>query len=166
LPGFPGAGWEPDEPPPSAVVVRAKQLLPQLWSGGEGTFKVEQTAGRWIVYRATSMGGKKGVVAFRESQHAQFLTPPSSSAPADDGGATSPASATRASTSTALPFLKRGSKGEDVRIVQRRLNLLPADGDFGPGTEAAVKNFQAHNGLSPDGKVGPQTWAALLGRSA
>lgn len=163
LPSFPGAGWEPDEPPPPAVVSRAMQLLPQLWAGGVGTFKPEQTAGRWIIYRATDMGGKKGVVAFRESKHAAFLTPPPSSAP-PEASSTAPASATTART--ALPTLRRGARGEEVRIVQRKLGLLPVDGAFGPGTEAGVKHFQAQNGLSSDGVVGPATWAALMGKAA
>ena len=35
------------------------------------------------------------------------------------------------------------------------------DGDFGPGTEAAVKAFQAQNGLTPDGIAGAYTQQAL-----
>lgn len=65
LPPFPGGGWEPDEPPPKEVVTRAGQLLGALWKNGAGAFKIERTGARWIAYRATKMGAKKGVVAYR-----------------------------------------------------------------------------------------------------
>lgn len=56
--------------------------------------------------------------------------------------------------------IKRGSRGEEVRVLQRRLSLLD-DGVFGRLTEEAVKEFQARYGLVVDGIVGPQTWQAL-----
>lgn len=61
--------------------------------------------------------------------------------------------------------LKRGSKGEPVKAVQRALVAagftVDIDGDFGPKTEAAVKDFQRSKGLTADGIVGPMTAAAL-----
>ena len=62
------------------------------------------------------------------------------------------------------PTLSRGSKGYYVTQLQtmliKRGYSLPrygADGDFGAETEAAVKKFQADNGLEPDGVAGPIT---------
>ena len=62
---------------------------------------------------------------------------------------------------------RRGSMGPEVLKIQQRLRELnyyagPLDGDFGGGTEAAVKDFQRGASLSADGKVGPKTWAALF----
>jgi hypothetical protein len=61
--------------------------------------------------------------------------------------------------------LSRGSKGDDVRLLQQILGI-PVDGSFGAQTEAAVRAFQKANGLVVDGRVGPATKAALLGGSA
>jgi hypothetical protein len=69
LPPFPGSGWVYDEPPPLEVQQRAQQLVSPLWAQGSGAFKVEQTAGRWIAYRAEMVkarpANKKGIVAYR-----------------------------------------------------------------------------------------------------
>ena len=36
-----------------------------------------------------------------------------------------------------------------------------ADGEYGPGSESAMQEFQRREGLTDDGIVGPQTWARL-----
>jgi peptidoglycan hydrolase-like protein with peptidoglycan-binding domain len=54
----------------------------------------------------------------------------------------------------------RHKRGGSVRSLQHALGL-PADGVFGPQTEAAVKRFQSSHGLTPDGVVGPMTRRAL-----
>ena len=74
------------------------------------------------------------------------------------GGKSAPAAAAASSGGV----LRVGSKGEDVQRVQKALGIA-ADGDFGPGTERAVKAWQAANGLTPDGVVGPKTLAKLIG---
>ncbi len=56
--------------------------------------------------------------------------------------------------------LKNGSKGNEVKALQEKLGLA-ADGDFGPGTEAKLKEWQTANGLIADGVAGPATLAKL-----
>lgn len=58
--------------------------------------------------------------------------------------------------------LKKGSKGSEVKELQKLLHLYE-DGIFGPLTEEAVKEFQKANSLTPDGIVGDKTWAKLKG---
>lgn len=59
-----------------------------------------------------------------------------------------------------MTTLKRGSRGEEVKTLQRKLNLS-VDGIFGVLTEEAVLDFQKSKGLVADGIVGAKTWAAL-----
>jgi len=64
-------------------------------------------------------------------------------------------------------LLRRGSRGECVKVLQTALKALgidpgPIDGIFGPKTEAAVRAFQQMARIKVDGIVGPQTWGALL----
>ena len=56
--------------------------------------------------------------------------------------------------------VRRGSKGEWVAKLQKALGV-EADGDFGDGTEAALRTFQAANLLQVDGVAGRNTWRAL-----
>lgn len=62
--------------------------------------------------------------------------------------------------------VRRGDQGDAVRAAQSQLAAhgynLTVDGDFGSGTESAVKSFQSSRGLSSDGIVGPDTWSALV----
>ncbi|MCJ8280522.1 MAG: peptidoglycan-binding protein [Rivularia sp. ALOHA_DT_140] len=62
--------------------------------------------------------------------------------------------------------LRRGSTGSDVRKMQLQLKnkgyTLSVDGDFGPTTEAKLKQFQSDKRLVSDGICGPQTYGALF----
>lgn len=58
------------------------------------------------------------------------------------------------------PILKRGSKGAQVKNLQKFLNWygdygLAVDGDFGKLTEKAVKSFQKKVKIDADGEFGP-----------
>ncbi len=66
----------------------------------------------------------------------------------------------------ATAVLRQGSKGDEVKEVQRRLKQWgyysgSVDGVFGSGTKNAVIAFQKKNGLTADGIVGKSTYAAL-----
>jgi len=68
--------------------------------------------------------------------------------------------------------LRVGSRGNDVIVLQKKLNevaqryptvpSLTADGVFGPLTQRSVMEFQRLFGLTPDGIVGPLTWERLM----
>jgi putative chitinase len=60
-------------------------------------------------------------------------------------------------------ILKKGDNNENVKLMQQKLGIEPAVTNFGPKTEAAVKEWQAKNGLTADGIVGPATWAKIMG---
>lgn len=62
--------------------------------------------------------------------------------------------------------LRWGSRGNDVRVAQRKLQAWgyyrgAVDGVYGRLMYAGVTYFQRKNGLTADGVVGPATWRAL-----
>ena len=65
-----------------------------------------------------------------------------------------------------LSVLRQGSKGEQVKTLQRLLNAfgnnLVVDGDFGQNTFSALKNYQKNNFLEVDGICGGKSWNSLL----
>ena len=73
-----------------------------------------------------------------------------------------------ASVASAESF-QLGDQGTDVAEIQGQLSSfgydVVADGVFGPATAEAVKDFQAAQGLAVDGRVGPSTYEALLGKT-
>lgn len=59
-----------------------------------------------------------------------------------------------------LILLKQGTRGETVKALQQKLGI-GADGQFGSGTEKAVREYQQKNGLKADGMAGPTTLAQM-----
>jgi peptidoglycan hydrolase-like protein with peptidoglycan-binding domain len=59
-------------------------------------------------------------------------------------------------------IVKKGSRGDEVRALQGKLNKLgydvKNDGIFGDDTERAVLNLQTAFGYNVDGVVGTATW--------
>lgn len=76
---------------------------------------------------------------------------------------------TKAAASKACAILRNGDSGNMTRILQEVLSAhgfkLSVDGEFGPSTEKAVRDFQRISRFSEadiDGEVGGQTWEALF----
>ena len=95
-------------------------------------------------------------------------TRPSAAATAPSPSTTTPS--TGGASTYALPDGMKLLRGEgDPALVEELQQALsragydpgPTDGTFGPRTEAAVVAFQEANGLSVDGRVGPETASAL-----
>lgn len=68
----------------------------------------------------------------------------------------------KTTTSSAKRTLRKGMKGDDVAAMQEVLGIT-ADGDFGFGTQTAVKKWQKLSGLVADGIVGPASQAKMFG---
>ena len=79
------------------------------------------------------------------------------------GGAPDPApTPTPTPSKIAQPVLKKGSKGSEVVKLQQNLNEfgynLVVDGDFGTGTDRALRGWQKATKLSVDGSYGPASY--------
>lgn len=68
-----------------------------------------------------------------------------------------------------MTTLKKGMQGEEIKAVQILLQkrgfsvgAKGIDGKYGTDTETAVRAFQAKMGLWVDGKVGGETYSALV----
>ena len=89
-----------------------------------------------------------GLVRRRKEERALFLTP-----------------VTQAKTGN-TDLLRKGDRGDDVKLLQHRLNLLgwqlTEDGIWGVQTDSAVRGYQYRAGLTVDGIVGAKTKAALI----
>ena len=67
--------------------------------------------------------------------------------------------------------IRRGDKGEDVRLIQQRLIDLgylkgKVDGVYGSASQKALEAFQNKHGLKVDGTAGPETYAILFSYNA
>ncbi len=67
--------------------------------------------------------------------------------------------------------LSKGAEGGSVKEMQERLKELgfydgECDGDFGPGTQDAVRLFQSQHGLTVDGAAGEKTLGLLYSADA
>lgn len=157
LPPFP-SGWRPAKTTQD-VIARAQVYLKTLPANGNAIERASD--GRWIRYQKSKQGTKTIVSAWEPKEPVQ-TSAPTSPAAIPGSPAVIPASYTPAPVAqpgAMPPTLHRGMKGQPIRDLQKLLGI-PQDGDFGPGTEKAVKAFQSSHGLKPDGIAGPAFWRA------
>lgn len=86
------------------------------------------------------------------------------------GGAPKAETAPAATVSVKLPVLSKGDKSSSVKALQLLLigngyscGRAGADGDFGSGTDSALRKYQKAKALAVDGKAGAEVWTSLLG---
>lgn len=134
------------------LMTKKGALESALWFWGSRN--LNEVADTGDVTRLTKIinGGDIGL-ADRQARYAKAMA-------ALGGQISAPAAA--ASPAASAGVLRLGSKGHDVKRMQVALRIT-ADGQFGPGTEAALKRWQSANGLTADGVAGPKTLSKLLG---
>jgi hypothetical protein len=159
-----------DVSPPSAIRYR---VFAATASGGQdlGTATVETSPGAlratlrglspgtryWFVVRAVDQAGREDGNRFEvEAETYDVLAAPTVEVTLRNPSA----------TAATGPTLRLGATGADVRRLQdalRRHGFFSGttDGAFGSATDTAVRRFQTARGLSSDGVVGANTWAAL-----
>jgi len=152
----------------------------QIWRGGNAPTtrtlrKVLQESGAFEILTGTEYltdcaALNRGDILCKEGSHVVIVLSDGTQ-PRD----TSPAETPTVKTTYDLPVLRKGVKGDTVWPMQMLIighggeaaetiiECGGADGSFGPGTDKALRMFQEANGLEPDGKCGPKTWAMLLG---
>jgi putative chitinase len=134
------------------VETKEGALASALWFWNTNKLNAIADTGNVAALTKKINGGDIGL-ADRQARYAkamaalggQISAPAAAAAPAASGG-----------------VLRLGSTGHDVKRMQVALRIT-ADGQFGPGTEAALKKWQSANGLTVDGVAGPKTLAKLLG---
>lgn len=90
--------------------------------------------------------------------------------PSTPAAPTTPVAPAPTTVTITLDILEKGSKGEQVKAVQRMLYCLgykigsnnPIDGSFGSMTDTAVRAFQKKRGIPQTGKVDAATWKEFL----
>lgn len=133
--------------------------------------RVPESARENVRAATLAVNGKYNGLEDRESRFADWqkrLTPDVMER-LSHGAATQPAH--RATPAAGDQTLREGSHGDAVRALQGHLaqlgytdakhRPLTVDGDFGPGTRAALEAFQRDHRLSVDGVAGPRTTAAI-----
>ena len=144
------------------LVIIIAMIVRSMFTAGDNTIKPQNTAVPAVQAQTTPQFMVFGAPTATPVVQQVVVTP----TPAIEVTAT-PAPAQPATHKT----LRKGDEGPEVQMMQLALTELgyltsAADGNFGTGTQTAVKKFQADNGLDADGIAGRMTLEALYGKSS
>jgi len=143
----------PAPPPPTQTLSSASWPTVSVGSNGENIFSIQLL----LQARGYSLGidgsfGPQTQAAVKAFQSAHNLSV---------DGVVGPQT-----WSALIITTQQGSTGSAVEALQRQLNAhgasLTTDGNFGPLTNTAVRNYQSSHKLGVDGIAGPQTWQSLV----
>lgn len=122
--------------------------------------------------RGTAHGGKPGDQTGKEFLIRDYRNYPWTHVLRYTGATTTAYITTGGKYMFSVGNVKSGTKGNDVKLLQRLLKsngfrgangkLLTIDGDCGTNTVYAIKSYQKKKGLSADGIAGPTTWKSIL----
>ena len=144
---------------------------------GAGTAEAVKAFQRANNLTADGKAGKNTQTALYSKNAVKASATNTGSSSSSKNNSSSSSSSSSSSTSSSYTngrtdvYLKVGSSGSQVKILQNRLIVLgyltgTADGEFGETTEAAVKAFQKRNSIYDDGIAGPTTLTKLYSSSA
>lgn len=128
------------------VAIGVPGALVFIWGYGANGHVAMSTGDGRVIETPSDEGHMVGFSGFWTGRTHAFWTG-AALIPGVDTGAVTPSD----------PILRVGSNGPVVADWQKFLGVT-ADGQFGPQTEQAVKNFQSLFGLEIDGIIGKQTW--------
>lgn len=137
-------------------------------SGTEAAVKAFQKANKLTVDGKVGNDTSAGIYSKNAKVNSSGTSSSSSTAAPSSSSSSNASSYTNGKTDI---YLRLGSSGAQVKILQNRLIILgylsgTADGDFAETTEAAVIAFQKRNSIHDDGVAGPTTLTKLYSSSA
>jgi len=170
LPPFPGPGWVSCAPVTQALQDRAKYWGPKLWNYATRTIVKptvqEQLGGQWVTFVARWHPGASGPQTYMavEAWCLAGPQPHPGPAPAPAGGleAVGPEPALGAWKMDTGYIRRYQAALAFLSYTRNQPSWKPStSAAFDGPTMAAVKAFQAANGLTPDGEVGSQTSSVI-----